>query len=74
MFPKKHRQIKQINLNFEQNIIIRHEPIGIDKELLGGFAAKIRSLKRVEPYKGKGIRYSTEIVRRKQGKKAGATS
>lgn len=47
---------------------------GIDKELVGGFSAKIRSLKRTEPYKGKGIRYSDEIIRRKQGKKAGATS
>ncbi|MCX6712235.1 MAG: 50S ribosomal protein L6 [Candidatus Vogelbacteria bacterium] len=47
---------------------------GFDKELVGGFAAKIRSLKRVEPYKGKGIRYSDEVVRRKQGKKAGATA
>lgn len=47
---------------------------GIDKELVGSFAAQIRSLKKVEPYKGKGIRYSDEFVRRKQGKKAGATS
>ncbi|MFA5022903.1 MAG: 50S ribosomal protein L6 [Candidatus Paceibacterota bacterium] len=47
---------------------------GFDKEVVGGFAAKIRSLKRVEPYKGKGIRYIDEVVRRKQGKKAGATT
>lgn len=47
---------------------------GIDKELVGSFSAKVRSLKKTEPYKGKGIRYSDEIVRRKQGKKAGATS
>lgn len=47
---------------------------GFDKEVVGGFAAKIRSLKRVEPYKGKGIRYIDEVVRRKQGKKAGATA
>jgi large subunit ribosomal protein L6 len=45
---------------------------GIDKELVGEFAAKIRSLKKVEPYKGKGIRYIDEVVRRKQGKKASA--
>lgn len=45
---------------------------GFDKELVGSFAAKIRSLKPVEPYKGKGIRYSDEVVRRKQGKKAGS--
>lgn len=42
---------------------------GIDKELVGQFAAKIRSQKKPEPYKGKGIRYNDEIVRRKQGKK-----
>jgi large subunit ribosomal protein L6 len=47
---------------------------GFDKELVGGFSAKIRSLKKTEPYKGKGIRYSDEVVRRKQGKKAGATA
>jgi len=44
---------------------------GIDKELVGEFSAKIRSLKKNEPYKGKGIRYHDEVVRRKQGKKAG---
>ena len=42
---------------------------GIDTELVGQFAAKIRDLKRPEPYKGKGIRYSDEVIRRKQGKK-----
>jgi len=42
---------------------------GIDKELVGQFAARIRSLKKPEPYKGKGIRYEGEIIRRKQGKK-----
>jgi large subunit ribosomal protein L6 len=43
---------------------------GIDKEAVGAFAAKVRSLKEPEPYKGKGIRYSTEVIRRKQGKKS----
>jgi len=42
-----------------------------DKQLLGQVAAKIRSLRKPEPYKGKGVRYSTEIVRRKAGKSAG---
>jgi len=42
---------------------------GIDKELVGGFTAAIRSLKKAEPYKGKGMRYENEVVRRKQGKK-----
>ena len=46
---------------------------GIDKQLVGQVAAKIRSLRKPEPYKGKGIRYSDEMVRRKAGKKvAGA--
>ncbi len=42
-----------------------------DKQLLGYFAAYIRSLKKPEPYKGKGIRYVGEYVRRKAGKTAG---
>ncbi len=41
---------------------------GIDKELLGRTAAKIRSFRKPEPYKGKGIRYAEEIIRRKAGK------
>jgi len=44
---------------------------GIDKQLLGQVAAKIRSLRKPEPYKGKGVRYSDEVVRRKAGKAAG---
>ncbi len=40
----------------------------IDKELLGGTAAKIRSFRKPEPYKGKGIKYADEIIRRKAGK------
>ena len=43
---------------------------GIDKQLIGHFAAKIRSLRAPEPYKGKGIRYIGEQVRRKAGKAA----
>jgi large subunit ribosomal protein L6 len=45
---------------------------GIDKQLVGQFAANIRELKPVEPYKGKGFRYVGEHVRRKAGKKAAA--
>lgn len=41
---------------------------GIDKQLVGQTAAELRRLKKVEPYKGKGIRYATEHVRRKAGK------
>jgi large subunit ribosomal protein L6 len=43
---------------------------GIDKQLVGQIAAKIKSLRSVEPYKGKGIRFVGEIVRRKAGKTA----
>lgn len=43
---------------------------GIDKELVGMVAAKIKSLRKVEPYKGKGVRYKGEHVRRKAGKTA----
>jgi large subunit ribosomal protein L6 len=42
-----------------------------EKQLLGQIAAKIRSLRKPEPYKGKGIKYSTEVLRRKAGKTAG---
>lgn len=44
---------------------------GIDKQLVGMVAAKIRSFREPEPYKGKGIKYSNEIIQRKAGKTAG---
>ena len=44
---------------------------GIDKDLVGFVAAKIRDIRKPEPYKGKGIKYSDEVVRRKAGKAAG---
>lgn len=44
---------------------------GYDRQLIGAVAAKIRSLRKPEPYKGKGVRYSGEIVRKKAGKAAG---
>ena len=43
---------------------------GISKELVGEFAAKVRKFRKPEPYKGKGIRYKDEFIRRKEGKKA----
>jgi large subunit ribosomal protein L6 len=46
---------------------------GIDKQLVGQFAADVRGIRPPEPYKGKGIRYADEQVRRKQGKKAFAS-
>lgn len=42
---------------------------GIDKETVNSFAASLRAIKKPEPYKGKGIRYEDEIIRRKEGKK-----
>jgi large subunit ribosomal protein L6 len=47
---------------------------GIDKDLVGRAAAEIRALKKPEPYKGKGIHYQGEVIRRKVGKKAGAAA
>jgi large subunit ribosomal protein L6 len=47
---------------------------GIDKDRVGRIAAEIRALKKPEPYKGKGIHYRGEVIRRKVGKKAGAAS
>ncbi|MBI5274010.1 MAG: 50S ribosomal protein L6, partial [Chlamydiales bacterium] len=41
---------------------------GVDKQLVGQFAANIRALKSPEPYKGKGVRYENEYVRKKAGK------
>jgi large subunit ribosomal protein L6 len=55
-----------VDVSVEKNIITIS---GIDKEKVGQFAANIRALKKPEPYKGKGIRYDDEVVRRKQGKK-----
>ena len=52
-----------------QNPIITLE--GIDKQLIGQVAAKLRSLRKPEPYKGKGVKYVGEVIRRKAGKAAG---
>jgi len=56
-----------VNVKAEKNKI---EVSGINKELVGQVSANIRALKKPEPYKGKGIRYDGEIIRRKAGKKA----
>jgi len=55
----------------EKNLIIVS---GADKEKVGKFSVEVRALKKPEPYKGKGIRYEDEIIRRKAGKKAVATA
>ena len=43
---------------------------GFDKQKVGEFAAKVREVRQPEPYKGKGIKYKDEFIRRKEGKKA----
>jgi len=59
-----------IQFQVEKNAII---VTGIDKEKVGEVAAEIRSFRKPEPYKGKGIRYEGEVIRRKAGKKAATT-
>lgn len=60
-----------IVITVEKNVITVS---GIDKQLVGQLAAFIRSQKKPEPYKGKGIHYLGEVIRRKVGKKAGAVA
>ncbi len=55
-----------LKVSAEKNIITVS---GIDKELVGQYVADLRDLKKPEPYKGKGIRYENEIIKRKEGKK-----
>jgi large subunit ribosomal protein L6 len=59
---------KDIILSVEKNVITVQGP---DKQQVGEMAAQIRRIKKPEPYKGKGIRYMTETIRRKAGKTAG---
>ncbi|MEK7114688.1 MAG: 50S ribosomal protein L6 [Patescibacteria group bacterium] len=68
--PVKFVSPEGIKISVEKNTI---KVSGIDKALVGETAAKIRALKKPEPYKGKGIKYQGEVIRRKAGKKvAGA--
>ena len=55
-------------ISFEVESPTRLAVVGIDKELVGQMAAKVRSTRKPEPYKGKGVRYAGEQVRRKAGK------
>ncbi len=55
-----------LKVTAEKNVITVSGP---DKELVGSFTATVRSLKKPEPYKGKGMRYEGEVIKRKQGKK-----
>jgi large subunit ribosomal protein L6 len=65
--PVQLKMPEGIKITVEKNIIIVS---GIDKQGVGEFAAKIKRTRPVEPYKGKGIKYEGEFVRRKEGKKA----
>jgi large subunit ribosomal protein L6 len=63
-----------VNVEIPQNLKVTAEKnlitvSGSDKEAVGQFAANLRALKKPEPYKGKGMRYEGEIIKRKQGKK-----
>lgn len=58
---------KDLKVSVEKNIITVS---GINKDRVGEYAAKLRDLKKPEPYKGKGIRYENEVIRMKQGKKS----
>lgn len=58
---------QNVTVAVEKNIVTVS---GSDKDVVGQFAATVRSLKKPEPYKGKGIRYEGEVVREKQGKKS----
>jgi len=55
-------------ISFEVESPVRLAVVGIDKELVGQVAAQVRSTRKPEPYKGKGVRYAGEYVRRKAGK------
>ncbi len=55
-------------ISFEVESPIKLAVVGIDKELVGQVAAKVRASRKPEPYKGKGVRYAGEVIRRKAGK------
>jgi large subunit ribosomal protein L6 len=57
-------------ITFEVPTNTRIDVVGIDKEVVGQVAADIRAIRKPEPYKGKGVRYVGEYVRRKAGKAA----
>jgi large subunit ribosomal protein L6 len=55
-------------VSFEVETPVRLAVVGYDKELVGHVAARVRSSRKPEPYKGKGVRYAGEVIRRKAGK------
>jgi len=65
--PVRYELPNGISAEVEKNVSITLQ--GIDKQLLGEVAAKVRSFRPPEPYKGKGVKYAEELIRRKVGKK-----
>jgi large subunit ribosomal protein L6 len=63
--PIEYKAPEGIKISVEKNIVIIS---GIDKQKVGQIAAEIRAFRKPEPYKGKGVRYIDEVVRRKSGK------
>jgi len=57
-----------VGISFELENPTRLTVVGIDKELVGQIAAQVRATRKPEPYKGKGVRYAGEYIRRKAGK------
>ena len=70
--PVPYHAPKGIKISVDNNVMMKVE--GVDKELVGQVAAELRSVRPPEPYKGKGIRYVGEQVRRKAGKTAQAAA
>lgn len=69
--PVLFKAVQGIDFKIDKNIVTVS---GMDKQLVGQVASDIRSLREPEPYKGKGIRYVGEYVRRKEGKKVAGTT
>jgi len=69
--PVKIEIPKGVKVLVEKSIITIN---GYDKEVIGQFSANVRAFKKPEPYKGTGIRYDKEVIRRKAGKKAASAS
>jgi large subunit ribosomal protein L6 len=70
--PVPYHAPQGVKISVENNVIVKIE--GIDKEMVGQVAAELRNVRPPEPYKGKGIRYQGEQVRRKAGKTAQAAA
>ncbi len=70
--PVPYHAPQGIKISVDNNVLLRIE--GVDKELVGQVAAELRAIRPPEPYKGKGIRYVGEQVRRKAGKTAQAAA